>query len=124
MEVSEDDNPDVSRLLYAVHTAFSYADNGSYTKEDLKATLAELLQKSAQPLSAPKAAAFDPIKDVASLVNVPVFYGYDVRVSQTSLGQPSVSGAFYSEAATSPELKSSDKAQPTAWETLVVRSAA
>jgi hypothetical protein len=132
MEVREDQDPDVAHLLYAVHAAFSYANDGSYTKEDLRATLKDLAEEPASAAVHEKLPAsrsvvatwqyevenlpYDP-----SLGAGPVYFGYFEGAFQSSSELPSVSGAFYSQVPTSPQLSAADKAQPTAWETVIVQ---
>lgn len=111
-DVQNENSVEVESLVHSIHQAFSDAAEGAYTPEQLKEHLAELAK--------PEKGEAAPAIYVVAVRNGPVFFGYSENVSQSSCGLPSASGAFYSQVPTRQAFNSSDKAQPTAWETLVV----
>lgn len=110
---NNENSADIERLVYTIHESFSDAAKGLYTPEQLKEYLGELAK--------PEKRESAPAIYVVSVENGPVFFGYYENVSQSSYGRPSASGAFYSQVPANQELNAADKAQPIAWETLVVR---
>lgn len=113
-DVQNENSVEVESLVHSIHQAFSDAAEGLYTPEQLREHLGDLAK--------PEKSESAPTVYRVAVGNGPVFFGYYENVSQTSSGRPSASGAFYSQVPTSQALNSSDKAQPTAWETLVVRA--
>jgi hypothetical protein len=111
-DVRNENSVEVESLVHAIHLAFSDAAEGLYTPEQLREHLAELAK--------PEKGESAPATYIVAVRNGPVFFGYSENISQSSCGVPSASGAFYSQVPTSQGSSFADKAQPTAWETLVV----
>lgn len=106
--LTQNNDPDLEALAHAIDSAFSDAADGHCTPQELRTYLSDLA-RAEKTSTASTAGVYD-------LSELTFYYS----TFSSPLNPLSASGAFYGHNVASAPLSYSDKAQPNAWETLVV----